>query len=302
MAAAISPAAMRRMITPGNRPTFLADEIDLVFTKKNQDDGMSLMQVLNSGYTASGYYIGCNGPMQTPTTWSTYCAVGIAGLKNLPQALEQRTILIPMRKREPGVRVEKFRETRIPRDELKEIISGIRSWVAMVEPTVMSKEASYPDGHDGRTEDIWEPLLIIADMAGREWPSRVRESLEWCSRVEKKETIGVELLRDIKAVFVGAFMSSQDLTDTLNRLEESRWSDPNDTPLSARGVARLLAPYGVKPNPPRKIDGRAQRGYYRGDFVSAWKTYLPDGAESNRTTPPLDPWAEVLDANMSDYH
>jgi hypothetical protein len=63
------------------------------------------------------------------------------------------------------------------------------------------------------------------------------------------------------------------LTD-LHQLEESPWGDLKGKPLDARGLARRLRPYEVKPTTIRHNFTPA-KGYRREDLHDAWVRYLP---------------------------
>ena len=130
-----------------------------------------------------------------------------------------------------------------------------------------------PDGITDRAADVWEPLLAIADLAG--WPDRARQAAVAinAARVDRDPSLGIQLLGDCRRVFRGDRMSSEDLVDALTALDESPWGDLRGRPLDARGLARRLRKYDVKPGTHRFEDS-ARRGYLREDFHDAWQRYL----------------------------
>ena len=60
----------------------------------------------------------------------------------------------------------------------------------------------------------------------------------------------------------------------LHDLEDAPWADWYGKPLTARGLARLLEPYGVSPIL-RRVGGDRIRGYWAADLVDAWRRYVP---------------------------
>ena len=71
-------------------------------------------------------------------------------------------------------------------------------------------------------------------------------------------------------------------------LEERPWGDWNKgRGITARQVARMLAPFGVRPEPIRLTDGRQVRGYHRERFTEAFARYVPDRGQV-QATPQLE--------------
>ena len=60
----------------------------------------------------------------------------------------------------------------------------------------------------------------------------------------------------------------------LCELEEAPWGDLRGRPIDARGVARRIKDFEVRPHVVR-IGGQTPRGYDRTDFHDAWARYLP---------------------------
>jgi len=63
------------------------------------------------------------------------------------------------------------------------------------------------------------------------------------------------------------------LLEALHVMEEAPWGSLRGEPLDARGLARLLKPYGVKPEKLREGDDTF-RGYRSTSFEDAWARYL----------------------------
>ena len=72
------------------------------------------------------------------------------------------------------------------------------------------------------------------------------------------------------------------ILEKLRELEEAPWGSLRGEPLDARGLARLLKPYGVQPKKLRERDGEEGtfRGYERANFEDAWARYAPETPEN----------------------
>ena len=138
-----------------------------------------------------------------------------------------------------------------------------------------------------RQNDIAEGLIVIADLAGGDWPSKARRSLIELFSAKEEGNIGVELLASCRV----AFGENQDRIATKDLLEKlieeetgtpwAHWweNDLNKTPPNIRGpaanIARLLKPFGIKADVMKLPDDSTARGYLRKDFEDAWNRYCP---------------------------
>lgn len=95
---------------------------------------------------------------------------------------------------------------------------------------------------------------------------------------EDTESLGVRVLRDLRNIFDGKKaerLSTDVLLRKLRAAEDAPWGSLRGEPLDARGLARLLKPYGVRPEKLR--EGKDTfRGYRRSNFEDAWSRYTPD--------------------------
>ena len=135
-----------------------------------------------------------------------------------------------------------------------------------------------PDPLDGREADNWSPLLAIADAAGGGWPERARRAAcELGGGVRDDDDARVTLVGDLLDLFDarGDRIASDDLVTALRRMDARPWPEWRDgKPISARGVAALLKPFGIEPRDLRLADGRRLKGYERVWFEDVWSRYL----------------------------
>jgi Protein of unknown function (DUF3631) len=131
-----------------------------------------------------------------------------------------------------------------------------------------------------RTADNWRPLLAISEVAGGEWPNRTRQAVQcFVAAVgEDDNSTGVALLADVRAIFAQRCvdrMRSAELVDALVAIEGRPWAEwKAGKPITANSLARILAPFRIKPGTIRTCDG-TPKGYQFGQFEDAISRYLP---------------------------
>jgi len=293
----VTPAYLfRKVADEEGRPTILFDEIDTVFGPKAKDNE-EIRGLLNAGHRRDAVAGRCvpRGRVIVTEEIPAYCAVALAGLGGLPDTILSRSIVVRMRRRAPGEIVEPFRH-RVHGPEGNTLRDDLAAWCASVAGELQDAWPDLPDGIKDRDADVWEPLLAIADAAGGDWPVRARVSAVSLVSHSKEDTpsLGIRLLADAKTVFgEREVMPTEALLAGLNNFEESPWGDTCGKPLEARGLARRLATYSIKPVQVR-IGERTCKGYRKADFYDAWQRYLPpsphdrETSETGETTRALD--------------
>jgi hypothetical protein len=149
-----------------------------------------------------------------------YCAVAMAGLGGLPDTLLSRSVIIRMRRRAATETVEAYRR-RVHAREGWELHTQLETWCAGI---VKQAWPDLPAGIADRDADIWEPLLVIADIAGGDWPQRARDAAVTLVTDSKRETpsLGVRLLKDLRTIFGDRdAIGTEDILDALYKIEES---------------------------------------------------------------------------------
>lgn len=148
-----------------------------------------------------------------------------------------------------------------------------------------------------RIQDITEPLIAIVDLAGGEWPQRVRGDLVKLCSQEEDADIGCQLLADIKIVFDKSGGANKlptiALLNALVGIEDDRpwaafWLDDlkhDKSQKPAQRLATLLARYDIKPRTIKLTNGKTVKGYHRSDFLEAWKRHLPEPRREIAVTP-----------------
>lgn len=276
----VTPAYLfRKVADEEGRPTILFDEIDTVFGPKAKNNE-EIRGLLNAGHRQGAVAGRCviKGKEIHTEEIPAYCAVALAGLDDLPDTIRTRSILIRMRRRAPGETVEPYRR-RLHSHEGYELRDQLAEAIGMAESELRRAMPSMPDGVVDRDADVWEPLLAIADLAGGDWPELARVAAVTLVTDAKAGTpsLGVKLLSDLRGVFGDCdHMRTDELLQKLCALDESPWGEMRGKALDARGLARRLSKYDVRPKTIRTDSGTA-KGYTRESLHDAWQRYLPTG-------------------------
>jgi len=281
-----SEAVLFRAIE-SDRPTLLLDEVDGIFTSNGKDERReALRSLLNAGFERGTRVPRCvgQGTNQEIRNFAVFCPKALAGIGKLPDTVRDRTVPIELVRRARDEKVARFRK-REAEKEAAAIRTELEAWAK--EPDIIEKlreaRPSLPDALSDRQQDICEPLLAIADMAGGNWTERARAALvTLCSQSDDNESLGVKLLSDIREAFTSAQSDEIATLDLLKALVDQESDAPwaswweadlknGNTKGPAMKLARLLKPYGIKSE---KLDASI-RGFLRKDFEEAWRRYLP---------------------------
>jgi putative DNA primase/helicase len=281
-ASSISPAALFRTIER-DHPTLLLDEADTVFST-NED----LRTLLNAGHTrATAIAIRTVGDQHEPRAFSTWGAKAVALIGTLPGTLSDRSVTLRLVRRLSSERVDRLREDRL--GQLEPLRRRAVRWAADALTALKAADPDVPPELHDRAADNWRPLLAIADAAGGTWPERARHAARVLSGVEEGAGSSRELLlgdlRDLFAQRGVGRLASTDIVEALVAREDRPWPEWRaGRPLTVRGLARLLEPFGVRPKVCRLDRDRLGRGYQLEDLAPVFGRYLPETPLSIRDT------------------
>jgi hypothetical protein len=285
----MSEAALFRVID-ARAPTVLWDEIDAVFGPKARDRE-DLRAMLNAGYRRGATVDRCVGERSKLEVkpFSVFCPVALAGIGQLPGTVQDRSIVIRLRRRRTDEPVEKLRRRRIE-PEAAELRQHLAAAFEPLTEMLADCDPELPPGLPDRAEDVWEPLLAIADLAGGTfWPSAARAAATSLTLEERddEDSLTVRLLADIRGVLgQNEQVASEELCRRLAAIEESPWGFWYGKPIEPRGLARLLRHHHIKPRQ-LWIGGGNVRGYRAEDFADTFARYLPTPEVTARTLEPL---------------
>jgi putative DNA primase/helicase len=279
LASNISNAALFRAIEEFE-PTFLLDEAD-TWLKADNDE---MRGIINSGHSReTAFVVRTVGDQHEVRAFRTFCPKALAGIGRLADTIEDRSIVIPMKRKRSEDKVRPLREDKVDFATLR---AKCRRWASDSLEALKRLDPAMPVGLHDRAADNWRCLLAIADTAGGGWPSRARNAAMVLSAADEDEAIGAALLADIRKVFhpiedeTGLAqppvpqMSSAILAERLAAMEERPWAEwRHGKPMTATQLARRLQPFRIAPKNIR--DGmKVVKGYAREQFSDAWSRYL----------------------------
>ncbi|MGW0831738.1 DUF3631 domain-containing protein [Streptomyces prunicolor] len=294
-----SPAVVFRIIGK-NPPTLLVDEADTIFGPK-AGDKEDLRGLLNAGHQRNRPAWRISGPEHKPTAFPTFAMAALAGIGDLPDTIMDRAVVLRMQKRKPGERITPFR-SRYSVPELNALRDRLAAWLIPLRGTAAGLVPKMPV--EDRAADTWEPLVIVADLAGGGWPGQARAACLAMTRNEvvqdEQTTLKTRLLRDIRRVFGQEgnkdALRSQDLLAALLQDAEAPWAEYGTKGLNAYHLANLLRGFEISPANHRFENGRQAKAYARNQFLDSWARYCPEPSEATpapthpgRRLPPAAP-------------
>jgi hypothetical protein len=280
----ISTAALVRSIGEKDPPTIVLDEADGVFATRRgerSEGAEEIRCILNAGHARGWPYIRWDVASRKREECPTFAMAIIAGIGDMPDTIEDRAVIVTMRRRAPGEQVDRFRRRRsVPplrtlRDQLHSWITGSLEELADAEPELPVED---------RAADVWEPLIAVADAAGNDWRERARVSCKAMTCDDTSvEADTTRLLDDIHTVFAGADrLATATIIEGLNALEDASWGGwHRGDGLNPRDLSKMLRPYGIAPKMIR-IGDDTPRGYMAEWFHDSWSRYVASYKDETR--------------------
>lgn len=277
----ISASVLFRVIEK-YKPTVLVDEGD---TFLDADKNGDLRGMLNGGHNRFSAHVWRSvGDDHEPRRFKVWAPKVVAMIGTLPDTLEDRALVVKLRRKREGETVERFRADRV--NDFLHLRRKAARWVLDNKLTLADADPLLPDALHDRAQDNARCLCAIADAVGGHWPTTIRAALVGMHQeveADEPQSAGILLLRDVAEVFDAKRVErigSTDLLNALCALEDSPWSEwRGGRPISSRGIAKLLKPYGINP-----VRDRLGSLYRRADFTDAFNRYLSQEEENTTTS------------------
>ncbi|WP_182343937.1 DUF3631 domain-containing protein [Comamonas koreensis] len=275
----ISTASLFRIINE-HRPTLLIDEADTFMKGKDEMAG-----IINNGYEKGGYVLRMESDAKSGEqiccafqVFGPKALAGIALERHLPSATMSRGIQVPMKRKTKDDTVQRLRS--MDKEEVAYLRSGILRFIRDNALKFESTTIMLPEQLGDREQDCWEPLLTIAHLLGHEWGEKATAAaLLISAETEPPKSSSNQLLEDIREVlqdYQGMYIASAQLLELLHNHLDMDWCRYNHgQPLSARQLAKFLAPYEIKPKTVRVGPSNTPKGYEMRHFFQAFERYLP---------------------------
>ncbi|MCP2286831.1 Protein of unknown function (DUF3631) [Promicromonospora umidemergens] len=278
----VSHAALSRTVHfAGNEPpTIMIDEADAMFGPKAGSDNEDIRGILNAGFQPGRTVPRYDAGRQEVEHLRTFAMAALAGIGAMPDTIEDRAVVVKMRRRAKGEKVAPYRMTR-DRADLITLSGVLHKWARSQRVTIGTPVVSMPV--EDRAADTWEPLVAVADAAGGDWPRLARHAAVVMNQ-EKEESIELSvqtrLLIDTRAAFESDdALPTHTLLERLKADEEAPWATFGPTGLTPRRLGLLLREFDITSRNVRlkKSDGSDYqvKGFRREDFEDSWARYCP---------------------------
>ncbi len=270
----ITPATVFRLIEKYT-PTLIFDEADLYL--KTSDNFNS---ILNSGNSRETAFVGrSSGDQFEPRIFSTWGPKVIACIGKQRPTLEDRSIIIPIKRRLKSEKVVKLRQNSEFKSLVAEIQRKFKRFSDDFNLEIDLDSISLPKSLNDREEENWLPLRLISIMASPEWEEKCKTAMELLTGSEnKEESDSILLLKDIKTIFESeeeTKFPTKFFLKKLNAMEHRPWAEYyHGKELSPVKLASILSHFEICPKPFRFKD-RVKRGYSLDQFKEIFPRYIP---------------------------
>lgn len=285
-----SPSTVYRSIgeNPTDPPTLLIDEADTIFGPR-AGEHEDLRGLLNAGHQRGRPAIRWDASRREVDRIATFAMAALAGIGNMPDTIEDRAVLVTMRRRAPDETVQPFRARR-DGPALAGLKADLHQWVRTQLDPLAAAAPALPV--EDRAADTWEPLVAIADRAGGHWPATARLaclSLSGGDGDEDHVSLRVRLLMDCRTAFgTAAGLPTATLLGRLREDEEAPWASLGRDGLTARSLGSLLRDFNISSANRRWEDGLLDQGL-RGLRLHRLLVALLPACPAGRTSRPSRP-------------
>jgi hypothetical protein len=264
----ITGAGIFRIIDK-HSPTLLIDEVDTFISGNDQ-----LRGILNAGYTRETAFVHrCVGDDHEIQSFNVFGPKLFGNIGKLPDTLESRCIIIPMRRKMKSEHVEELLDSFDGSDVRRKCMR----WTIDHQIEIKHANPEMPKEIYNRDAQIWRPLLAIADLVGGEWPMLAHlAAVALNGGKEDEESINIELLKDIRDYVQehnSAEVKTRELLHHLYTLEERPWNTfYRGREMTARQLANRMRSFGIRSTTIR-FGNETAKGYLLEDMVDAFNRY-----------------------------
>ena len=201
-----------------NSPTLFFDEVEDF--KNPKPSQRNIMSILNAGFSKSGKV--SRVIKGEPVSFSVYSPKVFGGINDINDVLESRTIHIPMLRKLPEEKIEKFNDSKdlfaeqeAIREEL--YLFGLQFCGAINDLYENIQSIKYLDELQNRTSDIWAPLFVLSGIVDQaNGNSVVSDSLKTYLDIEQE----VHKIRDEEENETSIILNV--LNETLNSIKPAK--------------------------------------------------------------------------------
>jgi Protein of unknown function (DUF3631) len=202
--------------------------------------------------------------------YSCWCPKVIAMIGEVPDTIGDRSIVVKMSRKLTTEACAPLAE--LDTDEIK---SKCVRFALDVSPFIAAAEKTHINGLNDRAADTFDPLYVIARLAGEAWEKKLLAAALTLSITTDVEKSGSGLILDIMDII---FDSGGDKIFTRDLVARLRDGNMKSTALKYSSIneyqlSKILRPYGIKPVTMR-IGAQVRNGYVMDDFREALGRYV----------------------------
>jgi len=265
-------------------PTLFIDEADTFMA------GNSTMRgIINSGNTRRTAYVlrlsrsSSSSNSAQPSTlnsqptdtglkkYSCWCPKVIAMIGQVPDTIADRSIVVKMARKLTT-------ETCLPLSELDtaEIKAKCARFALDSSRAIAQSPKNRIEGLNDRAADTFDPLYVIAQLAGDKWQEKLHSAALALSSTADSRNSGMGLIMDILSLFGETGSEKMFSRDIVALLRENGATSHtlSDSSINEYLISKALRHYHIRPSNIR-IGREVHRGYHASDFRDAITRYVP---------------------------
>lgn len=265
------------------RPTLLLDEVDTLFSPRQEGQHEGLRAILDAGHRRGATVPRAADFGKRVEEFSPFCAKALAGIGSLPDSVARRSVYVRLQRKRKDEEVARFK-----RRDVAPVAAALRermaAWAKSNGKRIGVARPDMPQDLSDRMEESCEVLVAIADACGCGDTARAAlvELLAGGSRLDTHDAFRVRLLKDLRDVWADReradgrrvrAISTADLLTALHAIEDGPWQRFYGRPFEANDLASLLRQYNVAPTTV-KVRGRAIKGYKRDAMFDVFERYV----------------------------
>ncbi|HEV2319278.1 MAG TPA: DUF3631 domain-containing protein [Verrucomicrobiae bacterium] len=205
--------------------------------------------------------------------YSCWCPKAIAMIGKVPDTIADRSIVVEMVRKLPT-------ERRAPLSALNtaDIKAKCARFALDRGSAVRECQKIHGEGLNDRAADTFDPLYVIARLAGKEWEEKLHAAALALAPIAQSRNSGTELLLDIHTIFVVTGQKKMFTRQLIERLSHEEFATASMASkyesVDELEISRRLRPYGIKPILIR-IGKKVGKGYSSEDFSDVIARYVP---------------------------
>jgi hypothetical protein len=204
--------------------------------------------------------------------YSCWCPKVIAMIGQVPDTIADRSIVVKMARKLTT-------ETCAPLSELQtdDIKAKCMRFGLDMAQHIAEAGKIRGGGLNDRAADTFDPLFVIARLAGDEWEHKLHKAALALSSTAEIENSGAGLILDVLSLFGERGIDKMFSRDIVALLREGSTESPGlkYSAIDEYQISKILRPYGVKPVSIR-MGREVRNGYHSADFRDAVTRYVSE--------------------------